>query len=196
MLIAAAAAAYADAANSFLERGYSARHVTLSASANGRRRACCSRSQKERHVSVPRRLHIWCPPLHPPASPCSRNCSRTFHHTIFSEGEFEEVAGQEEGSVKRVRQVMLHIRISICHQLHFISFHFISFDSYLNRSIRDATQCFLCNAGVWPLHSCQRQRVRPHSFPQFNAHLTASVLLLPSIQRARNCQCAGTRASG
>ena len=124
-------------------------HLTLSASANGRRRACCSRSQKERHVSVPRRLHIWCPPLHPPASPCSRNRSRNrsraLHHTIFSEGEFEEVAGQEEGSVKRVRQVMLHTRISICHQQHFISFHLIliSIDLYaMPLTVSFATQGF------------------------------------------------------
>ncbi len=59
-----------------------------------------------------------------PAFAPASSCSRTSYHMIFSEGDFEEVAGQEEGSVKRVRQVMLHNRIAIRLPLHFISFDF------------------------------------------------------------------------
>jgi hypothetical protein len=101
-------------------------------------------------------------------APASAACSRTSYHMIFSEGEFEEVAGQEEGSVKRVRQVMLHNRIAIRLPLHFISFHLIS-----TRRVSHSPFSSQCRGSASSLMSAA----------------TCTPQLLPSIPRARNCEC-------
>jgi hypothetical protein len=87
---------------------------------------------------------------------------------FFAEGEYEEVAGQEEGSVKRVRQVTLlahpsPLPLPLRHSL------------LCSKSANvHASHTFPCNAGVRPIHSRQRQCVRGPVIPPSNFCLTAS----------------------
>jgi hypothetical protein len=95
-----------------------------------------------------------------------------------AEGEFEEVAGQEEGSTKRVRQVMT--QIVPAYPRH--TFPFVAMPHATHYSAARSDVCLLY-AGIRHVHSCERKCV---------CHPLAPLLCYAVVTAVAS----GTRASG